>query len=164
MSILASTALWFLPFVLPICLYVCWSDMAAMRITNVSVIALLVVFAVIGLIALPFGTYLWRWLAVIVVLFVGFLLSAGGLLGAGDAKFAAAAAPFIDPGDLGILLLLFAANMLAAFVTHRGLGRTALRRLAPEWESWRRDAEFPLGLSLGSTLAIYLILGAFLGS
>ena len=34
MLITASSALWFLPFVLPICFYVAWSDMRAMRIPN----------------------------------------------------------------------------------------------------------------------------------
>ena len=41
MLITASSALWFLPFVLPICFYVAWSDMRAMRIPNNAVLALL---------------------------------------------------------------------------------------------------------------------------
>lgn len=164
MSIAAWTALWFAPFVVPICLYVIWTDMAAMRILNKSVLALLVVFVVVGLIALPLAAYPWRFLAIIAVLVVTFLLSAGGFLGAGDAKFAAAAAPFIDPGDYGIVVFLFGANLLAAYFTHRFIRKTALKGLAPDWESWQREEDFPMGMSLGGTLAIYLIAGVFLGT
>ncbi len=43
------TALWFLPFVLPIALWVAWSDMKFMKIPNKAVLALVAVFAVVGL-------------------------------------------------------------------------------------------------------------------
>lgn len=77
MSIDASAALWFLPFVVPLCLYTCYTDMARMKITNPTVIALFVVFALVGLIALPFETYLWRYLHLVVVLIAGIALNAG---------------------------------------------------------------------------------------
>lgn len=56
----AWSALWFLPFVVPICLYVCWSDMRAMKIPNKAVLALALVFLAVGLIALPLADYPWR--------------------------------------------------------------------------------------------------------
>jgi len=37
MAVTVSQALWFLPFILPICLFVAWSDMKFMRIPNRSV-------------------------------------------------------------------------------------------------------------------------------
>lgn len=163
MSIDISTAWWFAPFVIPICLYVCWTDMARMKITNVAVIALAVVFLVLGLIALPLSAYPWRVAVMLAVLVIGFLLSAGGLLGAGDAKFAAAGVPFIDPGDYGLFIILLACVTFAAYVTHRGAMRVGLSRLAPSWESWAREAEFPMGLGLGGSLAIYLALGTVFG-
>ena len=55
MALTLTTALWFLPFVLPICIYVAWSDMKYMKIPNTSVLALVGVFAVVGLLALPLG-------------------------------------------------------------------------------------------------------------
>ena len=163
MAIAASTALWFLPFVLPICFYVAWSDMRAMRIPNYAVIALAVVFLVVGLVALPLSDYPWRLLNMGIVLLAGMVLNAAGLVGAGDAKFTAAAAPFIDPADMAPLLMIFAANVLAAFVTHRLAKHSALRQMAPEWESWTIKGDFPMGFALGGTLGIYLILGAFIG-
>ena len=40
MAITASSAWWFLPFVLPVCLYVCFTDLREMRITNQAVLVL----------------------------------------------------------------------------------------------------------------------------
>ena len=163
MAISAIAALCFLPFVLPICFYVAFTDMREMRITNQAVVALAVVFLIVGLIALPLPVYGMRLLQLFGVLIVGILLNAGGAIGAGDAKFAAAAAPFIAPGDLRLLLIIFSANLLAAFLTHRLAKHSPLRRVAPNWESWNRGWDFPMGLALGGTLAIYLIMGVRYG-
>ncbi|MEP5730599.1 MAG: prepilin peptidase [Sulfitobacter sp.] len=164
MAILATHAMWFLPFVLPICLYVAFTDMAQMRITNQAVILLALVFVVVGVFLLPFPDYLWRLAAMVIVLVLGVILNAAGALGAGDAKFAAAAAPFIALGDLRLLMALLMATLLAAAVVHRGAKYTPLRKLAPDWESWTRGKKFPMGLALGPTLAIYLILGMLYGA
>ncbi|MFG6590578.1 prepilin peptidase [Sulfitobacter sp. 1A12157] len=163
MAISATAALWFLPFVLPICLYVAFTDMKQMRITNQAVLALAAIFVLLGLFLLPFDTYLWRLLGLVVVLVVGIVLNAAGVMGAGDAKFAAAAAPYIAWGDLRLLMMLFMATLLAAAATHRGVKYTPLRRLAPDWQSWQETKKFPMGLALGTTLGLYLILGALFG-
>jgi len=65
-----------------------------MKIPNVAVVALIASYAVLGLIALPFEQYLWHWTHFVVILILGFIGNAFGLFGAGDAKFAAAAAPW----------------------------------------------------------------------
>ena len=161
-AILPSTALWFLPFVLPICLWVMWSDLKAMRIPNVAVLALLAVFVIVGLVALPWSDYPWRFVTMVVVLVLMFFANMLGLMGAGDSKFIAAAAPFIDPSDAGLLAFIFAANLLACFATHRIAKNTPLRQMAPDWDSWDRGRKFPMGFALGGTLIIYLLLGAFL--
>ncbi|MGR3548217.1 MAG: prepilin peptidase [Roseovarius sp.] len=163
MAISATAALWFLPFVLPICLYVAFTDMKQMRITNQAVLVLAAIFVLLGLFLLPFDTYLWRLLGLVVVLVVGIVLNAAGVMGAGDAKFAAAAAPYIAWGDLRLLMMLFMATLLAAAATHRGVKYTPLRRLAPDWQSWQETKKFPMGLALGTTLGLYLILGALYG-
>ena len=164
MALSASAALWFLPFVLPICFYVAFTDLREMRITNQAVIVLAAVFIIVGLFALPLPVYGMRLLQMVAVLVIGVMLNAGGAIGAGDAKFAAAAAPFIALGDLRLLLAVFAANLLAAFLTHRLVKYTPLRQIAPGWKSWDMGWKFPMGLSLGGTLAIYLILGVIYGS
>jgi prepilin peptidase CpaA len=159
MAVTVSQALWFLPLVLPICLYVAWSDMKFMRIPNRSVLLLLGVFAVLGPVVLPLIDYGWRWVHVAVVLAIGFVMSSGGLVGAGDAKFAAAMAPFIAVQDALVVVILFSAFLLGAFATHR-LARLlpVVRRLTPDWESWTRKRDFPMGLALSGTLIFYLIL------
>ncbi len=154
----------YLPFVLPICFYVAFTDLREMRITNQAVLVLGGLFLVLGLIALPFDSYLWRLAQIGIVLVAGFVLSAAGAVGAGDAKFAAAAAPYIALGDVQFLIIIFTANLLAAVATHRLAKNTPLRRIAPHWESWDKAWDFPMGLSLGGTLGIYLALGAIIGS
>ncbi len=163
LNITSAEALWFLPFVLPICIWVAWTDLSLMRIRNKAVVALACIFLVVGLIALPFPEYPWRLATMVVALLIGIVMNAAGLMGAGDAKFIAAAAPFIDPGDPVMLCLIFAAILLACFTAHRIAKHTALRNLAPNWESWSRGRKFPMGFSLGSTLAIYLFLGVIYG-
>ncbi|MCW8844099.1 MAG: prepilin peptidase [Rhodobacteraceae bacterium] len=164
MDIPASAALWFAPFVLPLSFFVAWSDMRAMRIPNGSVIALLAIYLVVGLIALPLPIYAWHLLHVLVVLLVGMVLNAGGLIGAGDAKFAAAAAPFVFLSDVRFLMAIFAATLLAAWVTHRLAKYSPIRRLVPDWESWDQGWDFPMGLALGGALSLYLILGCLYGA
>jgi prepilin peptidase CpaA len=164
MSITVYAALWFLPFVVPLCLYAAYTDMASMRITNPTVLALAAVFVVIGPIALPFETYLWHLLAMAVALVVGVFLNAAGVMGAGDAKFIAAAVPFVALGDLRLMLALLMATILAAAATHRGAKYTPIRKMVPHWTSWDQSKKFPMGLALGPTLAIYLILGARFGA
>lgn len=164
MEIAASAALWFLPFAVPVCLYVAWSDLATMKIPNKANLALAGIFLVVGLWALPLADYPWRLAQLAGVLVLGILLNAGGLLGAGDAKFLAAAAPFVAPGDALAVAALFAAVLLAAFLVHRLARATPLRRLAPDWESWQRTRDFPMGVALGPTLIAYLALGALHGA
>ena len=165
MAVNATAALVFPPFVLPICFYVAFTDMREMRITNQAVIALAVVFVIVAPFVMPLPDYGWRLVQMVVMLVFGILLNAGGAMGAGDAKFLAAAAPYIALQDIKILVVIMAANMLAAVATHSIARHTPLRELAPHWDSWAREKKrFPMGLSLAGSLAIYLILGAVFGS
>ena len=162
MAIDWTTAAWFLPFVLPITVWVSWSDMASMKIPNKAVLALLIVFAVIGLLALPFQEYLWRWTHFAVVLTIGFVLTSLGLVGAGDAKYAAAMAPFIALSDGMPFMYLLGATVIAAFAIHRIARATSIRARYDHWESWTRR-EFPMGFALAPALMFYLIIGLFNG-
>lgn len=159
----AFAAFWLLLPALPIAAWVVWSDLRSMRIPNKAVLALIIVYAVVGVFTLPFSVWAWSWLHLLLVLVVGFLLTLTGGFGAGDAKFAAAMAPFVALGDLQMFLALLAAIILASFITHRLARRIpALRRATPDWESWQRR-EFPMGLALGPALIIYLVLASLYG-
>ena len=135
-----------------------------LKLSAQAVILLALVFLILGIFLFPLQEYLWRIGALLAVLIVGMILNAAGAFGAGDAKFIAAAAPFIALGDLRLVIALFMATLLAAAVAHRGAKHTPLRRLAPHWESWEKGRKFPMGLALGPALAIYLILGALYGA
>lgn len=181
MQIPAAAAIWFLPFVLPICFYVAFTDMREMRIKNHAVVALAVVYLVVGLIALPpwstgavGGTigplsltlpiYVWQLLHIVIVLIIGIILNAAGTMGAGDAKFLAAASPFVWTGDILVFLPVMIACLLAAVATHRIAKHSRLHTIAPHWDSWDTGKKFPMGLALAGGLAMYLILGTVLGS
>lgn len=165
MTITAQEALWFLPFVLPICFYVAFTDLALMKITNKAVLVLGAVFVLLGPIVLPsIDLYFWRLLQIVVVLVAGIALNAAGVMGAGDAKFLAAAAPYVALGDLRLMAVLFAMVLFAAYVSHRVVRMTPLHNLAPHWVSWSEKKRFPLGLALGPALALYLCLGALNGA
>jgi len=163
MALSETAAIWFLPFVAPIALWVAWSDLKWMKIHNYAVIALVAVYIIIGPLALPLQDWAWGWAGLALVLVVGFVLSSVGLLGAGDAKFAAAMAPFIALADLGSFMLLLSAVIVVSFLAHRlARSSTAIVGLAPDWESWQRR-EFPLGLALGPALLLYLVASALGG-
>ncbi|WP_372571281.1 prepilin peptidase [Ruegeria jejuensis] len=164
MAIPSLVALWFLPLVLPLCFYVAFTDLREMRITNQAVVALALIFVVMGPFLMSFPAYGWQLAQLVVVLVVGIVLNAAGAMGAGDAKFMAAAAPYVALGDLSLLFMILCASLLAAVATHRLAKHTALRRVVPDWKSWDMGRKFPMGLSLGFTLALYLILGSVYGS
>jgi prepilin peptidase CpaA len=160
----ATAALAFLPFVAPIALWVAWSDLARMKIPNAAVLALVAVYLIVGPFVLPLGEWGWRWLHLAIVLAVGFVANMAGLLGAGDAKFLAAAAPFVAAADALALTILFASLLIAAFATHRLMrALPPVRRAVPDWASWTHR-KFPMGFALGPALAFYLALAAAYGA
>lgn len=159
-----AEAIWFLPFVALLTIYVSWTDMKFMLIKNQAVLALMLIFLVIGPFAFSFDVYLWRWLQFLIVLVLGILFNAAGVLGAGDAKYAAAMAPFIAPEDTMPVIFLFSGVLLAAFVTHRIFKFIpAMQRATPDWKSWQEERLFPMGLAISFTLFAYLLLSVLRG-
>jgi prepilin peptidase CpaA len=154
----ASAAAWFLPAVLPICLFVAWSDLRAMIIPNKAVMALVIAFAILGFVALPLTEYIWRWSHLAVMLVIGMVLNAARVMGAGDAKFIAAAAPFVALGDLTTMAMLLAVCLVVGLALHRLAMHSPLRRLVPDWKSWSSGRRFPMGFPLASSLTLYLLL------
>lgn len=151
---------------LPICLWVTYADLSRMKIPNRAVLALAGVFAVGGLLLLPLegwtlADWSWRWVNLAVVLVVGMLLNAVWLIGAGDAKFAAAAAPFIAASDWRALAGIYFACLVVTWILHRIAKYSFGRRLAPGWASWDSGKRFPMGIAMVATLLAYLAVAAF---
>ena len=147
---------------LPICLWVAYTDLAAMRISNLAVAMLMTVFILGGLVTFDDGgTFGLRFVHVAVVLALGFGLATAGILGAGDAKFAAAMAAFVATGDAGLVLGLFTILLVVTFALHRAARAvTPIRALTPGWQSWEDRRHFPLGVTLATTHLTYLALAA----
>lgn len=162
MHITFNQALVFLVPVLPLALWIAWSDMKYMRITNKAVMVLAVAFLVTAPAVLPFDVFLWRLVQVAVILLVGFIANALGLIGGGDAKYAAVMAGFFDARDFRSILLLFVVMLVAALILHRSARRSDfMRSLTPDWKSWTAGQEFPMGLALSGTILVYLFAGLF---
>ena len=130
-----------------------------MTIPNRAVLSLVAIFALAGLFVLPPTEYGLRWLHLAGILLLGMTANALGLLGAGDAKFLAATAPFVPRTEIAGYAVLLALCILIAFALHRALRAVpAVRRRTPGWTSWERRRDFPLGLALGPALALHLAL------
>lgn len=158
MAMTSSAAIWLLIIAIPVAVWVAWSDMKFMKIPNKAVLTLTGLWAVVGFFVFPLDVYLWQWAQLLIVLAIGFVIASGGLVGAGDAKFAAAMAPFVAYGDIRAFLMLFAVVMIGAIATHR-LARMSpqLRSVTSDWESWT-NKDFPMGLALAGALVFYLAL------
>ena len=156
-------AMLFLLAAVPIGAFVSYSDLSRMKIPNVANYALVGSFAVLGLIALPFTDYLWQWSHLVVVLLIGILLNAAGALGAGDAKFMAAAAPMIPLAEAHKLIPIAIVCILAGYATHRLAKHSPIRKMVPEWESWTSGDRFPMGFPLSMMLVTFLGMTAFQG-
>ncbi|SFH14912.1 prepilin peptidase CpaA [Palleronia marisminoris] len=146
---------------LPACGWVALSDLRHMKIRNAAVLTLAAIFLVIGPLVLPLDLYLWQIVQGLVMLAVGFALNLARAMGAGDAKFLAAAAPFVLLPDAYAVLVLLSVMLLMAVALHRSARRIPqVTRLAPRWKSWGAR-KFPMGLGLGPTLSLYLAVAAF---
>ncbi len=158
-------ALWLLVGATPFCIWVAISDMARMKIPNRAVLGLVAVYVLAGLLTFvvadwTLADWAWRWTHLVVALLVGMGLNALSLMGAGDAKFIAACAPFVALADLRLVLVIYAALVLVTWMLHRLARVTAGPILAPGWISWTSGKRFPMGLPLAATLMAYLGLAA----
>lgn len=157
-------ALWFLPFTLAIGIWVAASDLRSMKIPNMAVLAMALVYLVIGPMALPLNLWLWGWAVGFGCLLVGFVLNVAGAMGAGDSKFIGVMGLYMAQIDLRLLTVLITATLLGAWATHRLFGlMPAIRRAMPDWKSWQQPgfplkSDFPMGLALVGMLNFYLLL------
>lgn len=158
-SVTVTQSIAFLVFVAPLCLYVAWNDLRAMKIPTWSTDALAIVFVVVGIFVMPFSDYLWRYAHFGAVLVVAIGLNAIGAMGAGDSKFLASAAPFVALDDAGFMFMLLSTGMFVGYFIHRAARAIApIRNLVPDWASWHQGKRFPLGFPMGAVLIIYLAL------
>jgi prepilin peptidase CpaA len=154
-SPLAAAAL--LPFALFIGFWVSFSDLKFMRIPNQASLVMLAVWLLVGLLVVPFKLWALGLGLGAAVLVVTFVMNAAGLIGGGDAKFAAAMAPAFIHADLARLSMIYVACSLGAFAAHRLLKAIPpFRKATPDWKSWTHPG-FPFGTTLSATLIFYLL-------
>lgn len=147
--------LWLLLPIIPIALWVAWSDMKFMKIPNKAVMAMAGVWVACGWLTVSWTAWAWGFAIMAIVLAIGFVMSYFRMLGAGDAKFAAAISPFFVGADYRLVMGIVASCLLVAFFVHRILRRMpAVRNATPDWISWTHS-QFPGGLALAGIIIIY---------
>lgn len=145
--------------VLPIAFWATFSDLKRLKIPNKAVLALAAVWPLLGWLAVPTWTvWAWGFALMAIVLIAGYLLYSTGTFGAGDAKYVAAMAPIFVGADIVWLLLLIAACLIGALITHRLMRSVpAIRAMTPDWLSWTERRFFPLGFALSGIVVFYLL-------
>jgi prepilin peptidase CpaA len=154
-SPIAAAAL--LPFALAVGLWVSWSDLKFMRIPNQASVVMIAVWIVVGILVVPLKLWAMGLGLGLAVLVVTFIMNAGGLIGGGDAKFAAAMAPAFIHANITLLCMIYVACSLGALAAHRLLKYVPpFRAATPDWKSWTHKG-FPFGTTLSATLIFYLL-------
>ena len=142
---------------LPLMIYVMWSDLRSLRIPNWVVLAVLAVFVVTGLWGLPLDAFLWRLGQGLVFLLLGFAVFAvgRGSVGGGDMKLIAALVPFIAGAHALFVLVIYAIVTCTGLLAH-SLARAFLRHRRTGWRALDQSTYVPVGVILGLTILIYL--------
>lgn len=157
-----TASLAFLIGAAPLALIASYRDLKTMKIPNWISIAFVVVFIVLGFIFLPWDTVLWRLLAGFLMLILTFFLNSAGLMGGGDAKMIASSTPYIAFVDVALALIIFSGSLFVTLILHRIAKRSKMiRRATPDWKSWQAGRNFPMGISIGLALIVYLAVKAF---
>lgn len=159
-------ALWLsIAAMVPLMALCAWYDLRSLRIPNWLVLAVLGVFLVTGFWGLPSDVFVWRLVQGAALLLIGFGLFSAGFVGGGDAKMAAALAPFVALDDMLAVLTLYAVITLLLILSlwvamqvarHRSTGWMAVDQYALPL----RERVFPMGLIFAITIVVYLLAGA----
>lgn len=152
--------------VIPMLIYVMYSDLKDMRIPNMASLVIFAAFVPLGLWGLPIETFGWRVLHGAIAFFVAFGLFsvAPGVVGGGDLKLIVALVPYV-PGDLLIVLaelwVVMSVVTLLLFVALRaGLrGRTQLAAIERSSETFLK-LPFPYAWTIAGSFIAFLALGA----
>ena len=151
----SSDALFFLIITSPIAFLVAFNDLKFMKIPNILVASLVVIYLSLAWIVFPLDVFIGGIIRGIAMYFIGMFLFMYAGVGAGDGKFAAAFAMYIPLGDAINVLLLFASVLLASFIAHRTLKYVQpIRSMTSDWKSWN-NKKFPMGLALSVTMVMY---------
>ena len=135
-----------------------WYDLKALRIPNWCVLAALGIFLATGSWGLPLDVFGWRLLHGVIVLVLGFGLYtiSSGHVGGGDIKMIAALTPFVPGSAVGFVLILFALLSFVGLLLHR-FARGMIGDRKTGWAALDQRRFFPVGLLLGGTIMIYLV-------
>lgn len=159
---ISTPALWVaIAAMLPLMFLTALQDLKDLKISNYLVLAVLVTFVITGLWGLPLETFAWRIAQGVAVLILGFLVFQLGVIGGGDAKMAAALAPFVVLQDITTVLLIYVVVTFAMLLVLRLIMH--YRRHAPTgWKAIDQQKSpiaervFPMGLVFGLTIVLYL--------
>ena len=147
----------------PLMIYTIWTDVTALRIPNLVVLAIFVVFLGTGSWGLPLEEFAGRVAQGVVVFFIAYLVFevSKGQMGGGDLKFIAAFAPFV-PAERAIEAILIYAVLSLATALVFVLLRLALGKRETGLRAFDQELGWKFRIPVGVTLAITVLI--FVGS
>lgn len=145
---------------LPLMVYITYTDLRYLRIPNWSVLAVLGVFVATGIWGLPFETFLWRIGYAALALAAGIVIYnlAQGSVGAGDLKLIAALAPFLSQANLLDFMLIYVVVSIFGTILFMVMRRRNRRRGVKEpWKAFGETIYMPAGVFLGISISIVMV-------
>lgn len=145
--------------VLPIAIWAALTDLKRLKIPNQAVLAMAAVWPALGWLAVPTWTaWFWGFGFLVIGIVIAYLAFALVRFPGGDGKLAAAISPVFVGADLGNLLLIILVCMLGATLFVQVIRLIpAVRRAAPDWESFRHWRIMPFGVALSAMVVVYLV-------
>lgn len=143
----------------PLLIYVMWSDAKAMRIPNICCLLAFLIFIPTGLWGLPLETFLWRIGHAVIAygLAYGLWVIAKAKVGGGDLKLIIAMTPYVPGAYLGVLLMLWAGLTLGMLGIFFAL-RWSLAGRDYGFAALGQQRYFPAGLSISGAFLVMMVL------
>lgn len=144
---------------LPLAIWASLSDLKRLKIPNKAVLAVAALWPLLGWLAVPTWTaWFWGFAIMAIGFLIGYLAFTFLRFPGGDAKYAAAISPMFVGADIGFALQIVLVSMIGATVLHQILRQIPfVRRMAPDWEGWKRWRMVPFGLALSGMMIFYLL-------
>jgi prepilin peptidase CpaA len=132
-------------------LAVIFCDLRYMQIPAPLVAAIVALFCLLAVTALPFEESWHRIAVALIVLFAGIIAFAFNLFGGGDVKALSATLLLVPFAQLALFALLFSAALIGGVLLVGALRRVFSTETS-RWAFLRNERRFPMGISIGAAL------------
>ena len=144
--------------VVPLSIWICYTDLKFMKISNRDNIIIAVWSGICCLAVLGLTPFLWHIGLGAIVLIITYTIFLTGHLGGGDAKFLAAAAVVTGPSNSFVFYFNLSVLVLLTLLVHRIAARYLERHgLLGDWVSFGTSRTFPFGVPIALALIYHIV-------